>query len=71
MEDERGSDMVSRWMATGLNRAERGFRRVHGYQRIGELAVALERSPAASPASAPEEVAAAPSSCAPAGLVAD
>jgi transposase-like protein len=65
-----GSDMVSRWMATGLNRAERGFRRVHGYQRLGELAVALGRSPAASPASAPEEVAAAPSSCAPAGLAA-
>jgi transposase-like protein len=46
-----GSDMVSRWMATGLNRAEQGFRRVYGYHRLGELAVALGRGPAASPAS--------------------
>ncbi|RFC44952.1 MAG: hypothetical protein DVB23_002122 [Verrucomicrobia bacterium] len=58
-------------MATGLIWAEQGFRRVHGYHRLGELAVALGRAPAASPASASEEVAAAPSSCAPAGLAAE
>ncbi len=47
-----GSNMVSRWMAAGLIRAEQGFRRVHGYHRLGELAVALGRASAASPAGA-------------------
>jgi transposase-like protein len=66
-----GSDMVSRWMAAGLTRAEQGFRRVDSHHRLGQLAIALGKGPAAGPASAPEEVATAPSSYAPAGPAAE
>jgi len=56
--------MISRWAATGLLQAEEGFRRVRAYQKLTQLARALRIAP--DSASAPEEVASAPSSCAPA-----
>jgi len=66
-----GSNMVSRWMAAGLLRAQSGFRRVRGCQRLGELAIALRGAHAATPASAPEKVAGAPFSGAPSGVAAE
>jgi transposase-like protein len=66
-----GSDMVSRWMAAGLMRAEQGFRRVDKHPRLGELAMALGTRTATGLAYAPEEVALAPSSGAPANPAAE
>jgi hypothetical protein len=63
--------MVSLWMAAGLLRAQSGFRRVRGCQRLGELAIALRGAHAATPASAPEKVAEAPFSGAPSGVAAE
>jgi len=61
---QKGGEMVSRWTATGLLKAEEGFRRVRAFQKLPQLAAALRFAP--DSASAPEEVGAAPSSCAPA-----
>jgi putative transposase len=37
---------ADRWMASGLTLAQRGFRRVRGYEDFGQLAVALRRQEA-------------------------
>jgi transposase-like protein len=61
------SDQLSRWTASGLLEAEKGFRRIRSFPDLAALAEALRTPEIASDlASAPEEVAAAPSSCAPA-----
>ena len=57
------SDQVSRWTAVGLLEAERGFRRVWGYQDLHFLAEALS---APDGACVPELVATAPISSTPA-----
>lgn len=60
----KNGEMISRWAAAGLLKAEEGFRRVRAFQKLPQLAGALRFAP--DSASAPEEGAAAPSSCAPA-----
>lgn len=42
------TDMVSRWMATGLLWAEAGFRKVRGHEDLPLLAAALELCPSSS-----------------------
>lgn len=61
---KKSGEMVSRWSAVGLLRAEEGFRRVRAFHRLPQLAAALQIAP--DSASAPEDVASAPSTCAPA-----
>lgn len=57
------SDQLSRWTAVGLLEAEKGFRRIRNFPDLAALAEALRTPKLASDlASAPEEVASAPSS---------
>ncbi len=37
------SDHPERWIASGLKLAQRGFRKVHGYQDLPDLAKSLKR----------------------------
>jgi len=37
------TDQADRWMASGLELAQRGFRRIRGHEDLGHLAVALQR----------------------------
>jgi putative transposase len=38
----RNPNMVIRWVYTGINEAERGFRRINGYRDIGKLLTAID-----------------------------
>ncbi len=40
----RGGSMILRWMVAGLIEAEKGFRRVRGYQGMAHLSAAFERN---------------------------
>ena len=40
---DRGGKMILRWSAAGVLEAERGFRRVRGYQEMGKLIAALKK----------------------------
>jgi putative transposase len=51
----QSGEMALRWTAAGMLEAERQFRRIIGYQRLAELAVAIERDLA--PSVTTEEVA--------------
>ncbi|HLM71236.1 MAG TPA: IS256 family transposase, partial [Polyangiaceae bacterium] len=42
----RGEGMIQRWVALGIDEAQRGFRRVKGYQKMDALVAALRPSAA-------------------------
>jgi hypothetical protein len=43
-----GSDMVSRWVATGLIRAEQGFRLILSFNGFRDIPITLLRTPCSS-----------------------
>jgi transposase-like protein len=57
-----GEDMASRWIASGLLRAERGFHRIRGHQAMPRLIEALKRRESERPGGGDRKIGASPMS---------